>query len=148
FETRFIALAGEINRKMPEFVREKAWRSLNRLGVAPSRSKVLALGVSYKADLNDFRESPAIEVIKLLQADGAEVVYHDPHVPAFREHGVAMESLPLTESLIKGCDLVLVLTAHKGVDHEWVTQHAKHVLDTRYATRKFWEKYPGKVTLL
>lgn len=148
FETHFIAIAGEINRKMPEFVRDKAWRALNKLGIAPSRSKILALGVAYKADLGDFRESPAIEVIKLLQQDGAEVVYHDPVVPVFREHGIQMESTPLTEELLQAQDLVVITTAHSNVDYEWVIKNSKYVLDTRYATKKLWESYRDKVTLL
>src|SRR5437763_3399434 len=77
FNTHFIALAGEINRKMPEFVVEKSSRVLNRDGVALSRAKILVLGVAYKKDLDDERESPAIEVIELLQHQGAQVVYHD-----------------------------------------------------------------------
>jgi UDP-N-acetyl-D-glucosamine dehydrogenase len=81
FDTHFIALAGEINRKMPDFVREKTCRVLNKLGVAPSRSKILILGVAYKKDLSDWRESPAIHVITRLLEDGAEIAYHDPFVP-------------------------------------------------------------------
>jgi UDP-N-acetyl-D-glucosamine dehydrogenase len=78
FNTHFIALAGEINRGMPEFVRNKTVRLLNQLGVASSKAKILALGVSYKRDVGDYRDSPAISVIQLLKRDGAEVVYHDP----------------------------------------------------------------------
>ncbi|MBG0744685.1 MAG: nucleotide sugar dehydrogenase [Cylindrospermopsis raciborskii KL1] len=81
FDTHFIALAGEINRKMPDFVREKTCRVLNKLGVAPSRSKILILGVAYKKDLSDWRESPAIHVITKLLEDGVEIAYHDPFVP-------------------------------------------------------------------
>jgi len=135
FNTHFIALAGEINRRMPEFVREKAARVLNQLGLAPSRSKVLCLGVSYKRDLGDYRESPAIEVIQSLRRDGADVVYHDPHVPRFAEHGLCMEGVPLTEQTIRECDLVIVLSDHSCVDYPWVAERAKHVLDTRNALR-------------
>lgn len=139
FNTHFIALAGEINRRMPEFVREKVHRVLNQQGVAPSRAKVLALGVAYKKDLDDFRESPALSVIHLLRADGAEVVYHDPHVPSFREGDLSMTSLPLTADLIAAQDLVVILTDHSSVDYDWVVQHATHVLDTRNATRQVRE---------
>jgi UDP-N-acetyl-D-glucosamine dehydrogenase len=135
FNTHFIALAGEINRKMPEFVRQKAARELNRFGKAVSRSKILALGVSYKRNVGDWRESPAVEVIKLLQEDGAEVVYHDPHVPNFRDHGLSMENTPLTDELLEECDLVVVLTDHAGVDYARVIERSKCVLDTRNATR-------------
>lgn len=139
FNTHFIALAGEINRRMPEFVREKVHRVLNQRGVAPSRAKVLALGVAYKKDLDDFRESPALSVIHLLRADGAEVVYHDPHVPTFRDGELGMESVPLTADLIAAQDLVVILTDHSGVDYAWVVKHARHVLDTRNATQRVRE---------
>jgi len=147
FNTHFIALAGEINRRMPEFVRDKAFRALNRLGVAPSKSRVLILGVSYKKDLGDYRESPAVEVIRLLQEEGADVVYHDPYVPHFEEHGLVMESVPLTAELVAGCDLVVITSDHACVDYGWVVERARHVLDTRNATRQVG-KHREKITLL
>ena len=147
FNTRFIALAGEINRKMPEFVREKTHRVLNQLGIAPSRAKLLILGVSYKRDMGDFRESPAIEVIKLLEGDGSTLVYHDPFVPSFSEHGVVMESVPLTEELLAECDLVVVTSDHTCIDYTWMVAKAKHVLDTRNATKRV-ETNRDKITLL
>jgi len=146
FNTRFIALAGEINRSMPRFVREKAHRVLNSLGVAPSRAKILLLGVSYKRDLGDFRESPAIEVIRLLEDDGAEIVYHDPFVPRFEEHGITMESVALTDELMAGIDLVIITSDHTCVDYSWVADKARHVLDTRNASRKVTNR--DKITLL
>jgi nucleotide sugar dehydrogenase len=146
FNTHFIALAGEINRKMPEFVREKAVRVLSRQGVALSRAKIMLLGVSYKRDLGDFRESPALEVIKLLQHEGAEVCYHDPYVPAFEEHGLVMEGVPLTEETLAGCDLVIVASDHTSVDYHFVAEHARHVLDTRNALKNVRER--ENVTLL
>jgi len=147
FNTHFIALAGEINRRMPEFVREKANRILNRLGIPTSRAKILVLGVAYKRDLNDYRESPAIEVIRLLRADGAEVVYHDPYVPSFRDGDLAMESQPLTAELLSSQDLVIITTDHTNIDYEWVVAHAKHVFDTRNATKNVRENR-HKITLL
>ena len=136
FNTHFIALAGEINRKMPEFVRTKAARELNRMGKAVSRSKILALGISYKRDVGDWRESPAMDVIKLLQEDGAEVLYHDPHVPEFRDHGLSMECSPLTDELLAECDLVIILTDHTSIDYQRVAANARRVLDTRNAMKK------------
>ena len=147
FNTHFISLAGEINRRMPEFVREKANRILNRLGIPTSRAKILVLGVAYKRDLNDYRESPAIEVIRLLRADGAEVVYHDPYVPSFRDGDLAMESQPLTAELLSSQDLVIITTDHTNIDYEWVVAHAKHVFDTRNATKNVRENR-NKITLL
>ena len=100
FNTHFIALAGEINRKMPEFVRDKTIRVLNKLGVAASRSRILMMGVSYKKDLGDCRESPAIEVIRLLQHEDATICYHDPFIPTFHEHGLEMDSTPALRGVI------------------------------------------------
>jgi nucleotide sugar dehydrogenase len=139
FNTHFIALAGEINRKMPEFVRQKAARELNRMGKAVSRSKILALGVSYKRDVGDWRESPALDVIRLLREDGAEVLYHDPHVPEFRDHGLSMECAALTDELLAECDLVVVLTDHSTIDYARIVARARRVLDTRNATKKLTE---------
>jgi nucleotide sugar dehydrogenase len=147
FNTRFIALAGEINRRMPEFVREKALRALNQRGVAPSCAKVLCVGVSYKRDLGDHRESPAIEVLKLLLRDGTQVVYHDPFVASFDEHGLALESVPLTKELLEECDLVIILSDHSCIDYRFVVETAKHVLDTRNATKHIAE-FREKITLL
>ena len=135
FNTHFIALAGEINRKMPDFVRDKTWRTLNKTGIAPSKSKILTLGVAFKKDLADWRESPAIGVIEKLASDGAEIVYHDSFVPEFTSMGICMKSIPLTEELLKDMDLVLILTDNSDVDYEWVVSTARCVFDTRNATK-------------
>ena len=146
FNTHFIALAGEINRRMPEFTVQKAIRLLNQAGVAPSRSKVLALGLAYKRDLDDYRESPAIEVIKLLRQEGAEVVYHDPWVAEYREHGESGKSVELTKELVASVDLVIVLTDHSNVDYQMVVEQAKAILDTRNAMKRIETR--EKITLL
>ena len=147
FNTRFIALAGEINRRMPEFVREKTHRVLNMLGISPSKSKILLLGVSYKRDMGDWRESPSIEVIKLLQEDGADIVYHDPYVPNFDEHGIAMECVPLSDELLESCSMVIIATDHQCIDYDYVVSKVPHVLDTRNATKRLTGNR-DKVTLL
>lgn len=147
FNMRFIGLAGEINRRMPEFVREKALRALNDRGVAPSRAKILCLGVSYKRDLGDHRESPAMSVIQLLLRDGAEIVYHDPFVASLEEHGLTMQCVPLTSETVEECDLVIILSDHTCVDYRLVVDKAKHVLDTRNATKHIAE-CRDKITLL
>ena len=105
FSTHFIALAGEINRMMPEFVRLKAWRALNSLGVAPSKARILVMGVAYKKDLDDCRESPSMDILEMLVKDGAQVVYHDPYVSEFSQNGISMQSQPLTRELIERQDL-------------------------------------------
>ncbi len=147
FNTHFIALAGEINRRMPEFVRDKALRVLSRLGVAPSRARILVLGAAYKRDIADHRESPAVEVIRLLQEYGAEVAYHDPYIPSLRSVGLDLDSIPLTAEEVQKRDLVVIATDHSSVDYGFVVAHAAHVLDTRNATKGVTDGR-GRITLL
>jgi UDP-N-acetyl-D-glucosamine dehydrogenase len=135
FETHFIALAGEINRQMPEFVREKAWRVLNQVGVAPSRSTILVMGVAYKKNIDDWRESPAINVIKRLLEDHANIVYHDPFVSEIKIRGRDFKSVPLTAEAIASADMVIILTDHSQIDYEYLVSKAQAVLDTRGVTR-------------
>lgn len=147
FNTHFIALAGEINRKMPEFVRQKALRILNRLGIPASKAQVLILGVAYKKDIPDWRESPALEIIRLLQKDGARVLYHDDLIPSFRDRDLEMASIPLTEKVLKESDLVIITTDHSHIDYNWVVEKANHILDTRNATRRV-SSFRERITLL
>lgn len=135
FNTHFISLAGEINRNMPAFVVDKAVRLLNANGKAPSKSRILVLGAGYKRDLDDYRESPALIVMKLFEDAGAEVVYHDPFVPKFDDHGYAKEGVALTAETVSGADLVVITTDHTPIDYEWVAANAQAILDTRNATR-------------
>ncbi len=135
FETHFIALAGEINRKMPEFVREKARRVLNNLGIAPAKAKVLVIGVAYKKDLGDWRESPAIAVIEYLLEDNVNVIYHDPYVPEIEAQGQMFDSIELTDETIAVADLVIIATDHSRIDYINLVENAKAVLDTRGVTR-------------
>lgn len=147
FNTRFIGLAGEINRYMPEFVTDKAWRVLNRLGIAPSQAQVLVLGVAYKKDLADWRESPAIAVLKLLLHAHAQVGYHDPHVPRLEVDGHALTSVSLSPESLASQDLVIIATDHSAIDYKSVLEQARAVLDTRGVTRHQHPNHP-KVTLL
>lgn len=146
FNTHFIALAGEINRKMPEFVKDKALRLLNRIDKPISHVQVLVLGVTYKKDVPDYRESPSIDVIRLLK-DTVKVCYHDPYVPELEEHGLYMQSMPLTNKLIDNSDIIIVLTDHETVDYEWIVSRAKLVFDTRNATKNVLN-HREKITLL
>jgi len=145
FQTHFIALAGETNRKMPEFVIEKAARVLNQVRKPLNGSKILLLGMAYKSDLDDYRESPAIEVYKLLERTGAEVSFHDSWTPKIHEHDLDITGVDLTEETVTGADLVIITTRHSDVDYRWIVEKAKIVLDTRYATRGIMSE---KVTLL
>jgi len=137
FNTRFIALAGEINRKMPEFVQEKAMRILSDRGWGMKGTKILLLGVAYKKDIDDPRESPAAEVLKLLTERQADVMYHDPYVEHFTELGQDLHSRPLTRELLQEAELVIILTDHSTVNYEMVVRESKVVLDTRNATKKY-----------
>jgi len=147
FNTRFIALAGEINRRMPEFVLEKAMRLLSDHGLGLRGARVLVLGVAYKKDVEDARESPSAEILHQLVRRGAAVSYHDPMVPRFQEHGHDLQSRPLTAQALEEADLVLILTDHTRVDYALVVAHARLLLDTRYATRGV-EGGRGKAVLL
>lgn len=147
FTTRFIGLAGEVNRRMPEFVREKALRVLNEMGLAPSRARILLLGVAYKKDLADHRGSPAVRVAELLLQDGVELLYHDPYIPHIEIAGRPFRSVPLTAELLREVDLVVITTDHSLIDYRWLVDQAHKILDTRNATREVPQR-EGKVVLL
>jgi UDP-N-acetyl-D-glucosamine dehydrogenase len=136
FHTHFIALAGETNRKMPEFVVDKATRMLNTVRKCLNGSRILLLGMAYKADLSDCRESPAIEVYLRLQQAGAEVSYHDTWLPVINEHKVRAMSVKLTSDVLRNADLVIITTNHSDVDYRRVVELAPLILDTRNVTRE------------
>ncbi len=134
--TRFIELAGEVNRGMPDYVVSKVGLALNDARKSVKGSKILILGLAYKPDVDDVRESPSFELIEKLEHLGAHVDYHDPHVPAthkMRHHDLKMESKPLTAQSLAGYDCVVVSTNHKAIDWSMVANHAKLVVDTRNA---------------
>ncbi|MBV8244594.1 MAG: nucleotide sugar dehydrogenase [Candidatus Eremiobacteraeota bacterium] len=136
FHVRFIELAGEINIAMPYFVRDKILRALNEQGKPLKDARILAIGVAYKKDIEDWRESPAVKVLDLLEREGARVDYHDPFVPSFQEDdGKLRHSVPLTKDVLKGSDCVVVLTDHTTIDWQTIVDHAVAVVDTRNATR-------------
>jgi UDP-N-acetyl-D-glucosamine dehydrogenase len=135
FHTEFIELAGKVNENMPYYVVKRLMEALNDRGKALSTSRILVLGVAYKADIDDMRESPAIKVAELLLKKGATVVYHDPWVDRFVVGGQTMERCDLTAEACKDADAVLVITDHSGVDYEMVVRNADLVLDTRNALK-------------
>jgi UDP-N-acetyl-D-glucosamine dehydrogenase len=131
FSTRFIELAGEVNQNMPYYCRSRVSQALNHgLGRSLSGSSVLVLGVAYKADISDMRESPAVKLIQLLQNAGADVSYHDPHVPSFSDHGVELSSQPLDPGAY---DAVVIATAHSSIDYAQLVDDAALVVDLRNA---------------
>ncbi|MDF9407827.1 nucleotide sugar dehydrogenase [Pelotomaculum isophthalicicum JI] len=138
FYTRFIDLAGEINMQASEYVVQKLATTLNKQRKCLNGSKILVLGVAYKKDIDDIRESPALKIIDLLQKNQAEVVYHDPYVPVLKLPGIKeryMRSLKLTQEELVSADCVLIITDHSIIDYQWVVEHAKLVLDARNATK-------------
>jgi UDP-N-acetyl-D-glucosamine dehydrogenase len=136
YKTRFIDLASEINSEMPALVVRKVAQALNEEKKAVNGSRALVLGVAYKKDIDDMRESPALDVIRLLEQQGAEVVYHDPFVPKFREDGHEHASVALTDDELKRADAVVIVTDHSKIDYQRVVNLAQVVIDTRNATAR------------
>ncbi|MGH7754624.1 MAG: nucleotide sugar dehydrogenase [Gemmatimonadales bacterium] len=136
YKTRFIEVAGEVNAEMPEFWLDKVVGTLNRAGRPVKGSRVLVLGVAYKKDSDDVRESPAFDIIRLLERQGADVRYHDPHVPTVKEDGAELRSVPLTGDELAAADCVVIVTDHDGVDYALVQRSARAVVDTRNALRR------------
>lgn len=147
YKTRFIDLAGEINSEMPAVVVRKVAQALNEEKKAVNGSRILVLGVAYKRDIDDMRESPALDVIRLLEIQGAKVLYHDPFVPKFREDEHEHSSVALTDSEIESADAVVIVTDHSSVDYQRVVDLAGVVVDTRNATAKL-AKGKGRIVSL
>jgi UDP-N-acetyl-D-glucosamine dehydrogenase len=147
YKTRFIDLASEINIEMPEFVTEKVARALNRERKAVNGSSVLVIGVAYKRDIDDVRESPALDIMRLLESRGAVVSYHDPHIPTVREHGENRSSVPLTRDAIARADAVVIVTDHKAVDYQLLADHAAVIIDTRNAMARARPSHARVVSL-
>jgi UDP-N-acetyl-D-glucosamine dehydrogenase len=131
FYTEFIELAGKVNENMPYFCLEKITRALNSQEKAVNGSTVHLVGVAYKADVGDLRESPALKLIQLLRAEGAQVSYHDPHVPELPAHGLRSQDL---DGALEGADCVAIVTAHSAIDYGDLAKSAKLVVDFRNAT--------------
>lgn len=134
--TRFIELAGEVNSQMPHYVISRVIDAMNDERKALNGARMLVIGVAYKPNIDDMRESPAAEVIELLLQHGAEVSYHDPHVPTFppmRRYRIGLKSQPLTPESVAAADAVLIITDHSAVDYGLIARHARLVIDTRNA---------------
>lgn len=132
--TRFIELAGEINRAMPEYVVAKCFKALNKNRKSLNGSKVLVLGIAYKKNVDDMRESPSVEIMELLRDAGADVSYSDPHVPVFpkmREHNFNLSSIALTPEAVASFDAVILATDHKVFDYDMIARNAKLIIDSR-----------------
>ncbi|MGC2692142.1 MAG: nucleotide sugar dehydrogenase, partial [Desulfobaccales bacterium] len=139
FSTRFIELAGDINSNMPYFVAQRVSEVLNKYALPLKGAGILVLGIAYKKDVDDNRESPALKIIQLLSKEGAVVSYNDPHIPrcAGMRHypGLDMRSTPLTAETLQEADLVLLVTDHSAYDYAWIASQARLIVDTRNAFR-------------
>ncbi|CAN5749037.1 nucleotide sugar dehydrogenase [soil metagenome] len=157
YRTRFIELAGEVNTAMPAYVVEKVAHALNAVRKSVNGSAVLILGVAYKRDIDDARESPALDVIRLLESHGAVVSFHDPYIasvstdtdvhadPAGRQPPTRRHSVPLTPETLAAADAVVIITDHRSVDYQAVVDHASLVVDSRNATATL---RPGRASIL
>jgi len=134
--TRFVELAGEINSFMPRYVVGRVMEALNDKGKSVKGSRVLLVAVTYKPEVDDMRESPALEIMELLGNRGAELAYHDPFYPqmrGFRKHDLQYDSVPLNRENLAGADCVLIITNHSTIDYPLVVDEAELVVDTRNA---------------
>lgn len=145
FTTRFIFLAGEINVHVPYYVVAKIQDALNGRGKSTKGAKILILGVAYKKDVDDARESPALAIMDLLQKKGATILYHDPYIPSlphFRKYHFELKSITLTEQLLHRIDAAVIVTDHSSIDYRCIVKHVPLIIDTRNVTRdmKQWKK--------
>jgi UDP-N-acetyl-D-glucosamine dehydrogenase len=135
FEARFIELAGVVNGGMPYHVAKRVGHALNSVRKPVRGSRVLIVGVAYKAEIDDVRESPSLDLIEILERDGAKVEYVDPYVPALRHNGSTLRSRPLRPATFRAADCVVIATAHKVIDYDMVAKNARTIVDSRNAMR-------------
>ena len=135
YTARFIELAAEVNSHMPDYVVGKVGDALNTERKSVNGSRVLVLGVAYKRDVGDVRESPALDVIHLLRQRGAEVAYHDPYVASLRREGIDLDTTELTAEALAAADCVVVVTDHSAYDWAWIGSTARLIVDTRNAIK-------------
>jgi len=148
FHTSMIESSMMINDRMPEYCVERASKILNKSKKALSASRILVLGVAYKQDIEDYRESPAIRVIEVLEKNAADVIYYDPYISEFRDEHCVIKKCEskLTAELIESVDLVMITTAHTLVDYDFIQQHAKAIFDTKNAMKNVLNR--DKIELL
>jgi len=134
FHIDFIELAARVNDEMPYYVAQRALLHMNGNHRGSSPPRALVVGVTFKKDIEDFRDSSALKIIQVLQSQGVRVAYHDPYVPRLNVNGHAYESVPLNEQTLRGQDSVLIVTDHSSLDYAFIVRHARQVFDTRNAT--------------
>ncbi len=148
FEPRFIELSSQINASMPEEVVGRIAQALNDRKKALKGARILILGVAYKRDVGDTRESPALEIMQLLRKNGSRIDYHDPFVPAFSVNGVALRSIGLRPAQVRRADCVVIVTDHQSMDYEGVIRNARLIFDTRNALRRFRNRNRSRIIRL
>ncbi len=148
YNARFIELASEINTNMPRYVVQRVADALNEFEKSVKGSQILVLGVAYKKDIDDTRESPALDVIELLENKGADVKYNDPYVPELFLNGRTRKSAKLTEKLLHDVDCVVITTDHSDYDYNWIVKNSKLVVDTKNATKNISDALKSKVVKL
>jgi UDP-N-acetyl-D-glucosamine dehydrogenase len=143
YRTRFIELAGEINAEMPEYWVSRVTTVLNDNAKSVRGSKILILGVAYKKDIDDVRESPALDIIRLLEQMGGAVMYHDPHISELHEDGIKLSSSPLNAETLRQADCVVLVTDHSAFDYAMIGREAQALVDTRHAVADQAKKAKG-----
>ena len=147
FHTSMIESSMIVNDKMPEYCVERAMKILNRQGMALSRSKVLVLGIAYKQDIDDYRESPAIDVIEILKENGATVEFFDPYIPEYKHRGEIFRGIEkIEDNIVSKFDLIIITASHSNVDYNMVNDNAKAVFDTKNAMKEIVDR--GKIEVL
>jgi UDP-N-acetyl-D-glucosamine dehydrogenase len=148
FHTKFIELAAESNEEMPFYVTELVMKEIANISVKAKEANVLILGTTFKKDVEDFRNSPAIKVIELLHREGIQNInFHDPYMRTIRLEDKIFRVQELNEKLLKDADVTVIITDHSAYDYEWIVDFSKKVIDTRNATKKI-KNYREKITLI
>ena len=145
YNARFIELAGDINSSMPEYVVEKVVNGLNEHQKSVKGSRVLILGIAYKRDIDDVRESPALDIINILERKGAELYYHDPFISQFSEDAMSLSSSELSAEFLESMDCAVLVTDHSAFDYQWLVDRSKIFVDTRNVTKDISD--PQKVVV-
>ncbi|HCC00944.1 MAG TPA: UDP-N-acetyl-D-glucosamine dehydrogenase [Ruminococcaceae bacterium] len=135
YHTRLIEIAGEINNGMPEYIIGRISKILNHQKKPLNGSRIFLLGVAYKPDIDDLRESPVLKIISLLEKEGAQIVYNDPFIPSFDQNGKIYTSIPVDEKALQAADAVVITTNHSAYDRDFIAKYARAVFDTRGATK-------------
>lgn len=140
YHARLIETSGEINNYMPEYIVERSTKILNKFNKSLNGSKILVLGIAYKSDIDDYRESPALKIIKIFKSEGADVNFFDPYIQVYRFENKDYYGIKLSKQILNDSDLVVITTAHSKYDYNFIQQNSKFIFDTRNATKELMNK--------